>query len=291
MNTKQQILGILVLILSLALSGCGQGQLSGSTITPTATIMSTFTPTQTFTPTLRPTPTNTFTPTPDPIIVNAHAFMDPILESIKDRDSDYQDDFSNPYSGWPVGRQPYPGQGHEEGVLGYENGEYFVQADKAKFPWEGDPNKNITCLSAFHSPDVMVLDFVMEVDARLVTLSKNGDWQMKFWKEGPYYYGIRMDQWERAHFHTDFPLREFIDSNDCVETDQIPFFNNKGGVNHLVVVAKASQIAMTLNNHVVVYIDSLPPHERGRIAFVVCNFGGVPFRAQWDNLKIWDLSE
>lgn len=137
-----------MLILSLALSGCGQGQLSSSTITPTATKMPTLTPTQTFTPTLRPTPTNTFTPTTDPIVVNAHAFMDPILESIKDCDPDYQDDFSDPYSGWPAGRQPYPGQGHEEGTLGYENGEYFVRADKAKFPWNlgDDPNKKITCL-------------------------------------------------------------------------------------------------------------------------------------------------
>ena len=51
MNVKQRFLGFFILILSLALSGCGPGQFLGPTMTPTPS----FTPT----PTLTPTPTAT----------------------------------------------------------------------------------------------------------------------------------------------------------------------------------------------------------------------------------------
>jgi hypothetical protein len=51
MNTKQRTLTILILVTSLVMSGCGQGQLFGPTITPTAT----YTPIP---------PTSTVTPVP-----------------------------------------------------------------------------------------------------------------------------------------------------------------------------------------------------------------------------------
>ena len=131
----------------------------------------------------------------------------------------------------------------------------------------------------------------MEVDARFVTLTDEGDWQMKFWKGDPYYYGVRMDQTGWVGFHSSFPFKEFLDVNDRWMTGRAPSFDFKGGLNHLVVVAKDSQIAMTLNNDVVVLIHNFPRQERGAIDFVVCNFGPAPFRAQWDNLKIWNLSK
>jgi hypothetical protein len=284
--------------LVLALTSCNAfAPTSTETPAPTATSLPTFTstpeptvtPAPTFTSTPEPTitPAPTKTPTPNPIVVGARAFMDPILKSVMDRPPDYQDDFSDPNSGWPVGRQPP--NGHEEGVLGYENGEYFVAADEAKFPWESDSSKKITCLSAYHSPAVEVLDFVMEVDARFVTLTDDGGWQMKFWKESTYYYGVRMDRSGGVGFHSNFPFEKYLDANDRWMTERVPSFDFKGGPNHLVVVAKDSQIAMTLNNSVVVFIDNFPRQERGPIGFVVCNFGALPFRAQWDNLKIWNL--
>jgi hypothetical protein len=67
MNARQRIIVVLVLLLSLVVSGCGPGQVFGPTLTPTPT----FTPTKTNTPTptKTPTPTNTptFTPSPTPI--------------------------------------------------------------------------------------------------------------------------------------------------------------------------------------------------------------------------------
>lgn len=58
MNTKHRTMAVLILIISLILSGCGPGQFLGPTITPSATI----TPTPTLVPTSTPRPT--FTPRP-----------------------------------------------------------------------------------------------------------------------------------------------------------------------------------------------------------------------------------
>jgi hypothetical protein len=72
MSTKIQTIAILVLVMSLLLSGCGSGQLSGSAFTPTTTAIPTLPPTATpvpsptatpMTPTLTPVPP-TATPTP-----------------------------------------------------------------------------------------------------------------------------------------------------------------------------------------------------------------------------------
>ena len=64
MHSKQHTLILLVILLSLALSGCGAGQLLGPTVTPSPT--HTFTPTLTATPTFTPTPTPSKTPLPQP---------------------------------------------------------------------------------------------------------------------------------------------------------------------------------------------------------------------------------
>jgi hypothetical protein len=69
MNTKQRASMILVLLLSLVISGCAPGQIFGPTVTPTPT--NTPTPTSTNTPippTATDTPTPTNTPTLTPLI-------------------------------------------------------------------------------------------------------------------------------------------------------------------------------------------------------------------------------
>ncbi len=67
MNTNSKAVAICVLAFSLALSGCGPGQLFGPTVTPTPAITSTPTLTPTATATLTPTATATLTPTPVPV--------------------------------------------------------------------------------------------------------------------------------------------------------------------------------------------------------------------------------
>jgi hypothetical protein len=62
MNTNQRSLAILVLVVSLAISGCGPGQSFGPTLTPT--------------PTLVPVPTSTPTLTPDPKILTLKGTSD-----------------------------------------------------------------------------------------------------------------------------------------------------------------------------------------------------------------------
>ena len=285
--------GIVVLALIVTLSACdSSAQKPTNVFQQTATnlpdVNFTKAPTTTYTPTQEITKTPRPTRTPETVIVNAYDFMNPILESISNRPPDYQDDFSNPNSGWPSGRQPP--NGHEEGILGYENGEYFIMADAAKFPFEMNPDKKITCLSAFHNPQINVLDFVMEVDARFVTHSGNGDWQIKFWEESDYYYGVRMDNSGWVGFHTSAPLSKYLGDNDLRETGTPRSFR-RTELNHVVIVARDSKIAITLNDQIVVFMDEVSTHKRGPISFVVCNFGTSPYRSEWDNLKIWDLSK
>ena len=57
MNTKQQTMAILVLVMSLVISGCGPGQFLGSTLTPTS-----------IPPTLTPIPIPTSIPKPTPTV-------------------------------------------------------------------------------------------------------------------------------------------------------------------------------------------------------------------------------
>jgi hypothetical protein len=64
MNAKQRTITLLILVLCLLVSGCGQGQLFGPTVTPTTT----FTSTPTITPTPTKTPTPTITPTIEPTL-------------------------------------------------------------------------------------------------------------------------------------------------------------------------------------------------------------------------------
>ena len=68
MHARLFALFSLVLLVTLAVSGCGPGQLLGPTITPspTTTLTPTLTPTPTSTPTLTPTATPTNTPTLTP---------------------------------------------------------------------------------------------------------------------------------------------------------------------------------------------------------------------------------
>lgn len=287
MNTQIRMGAYISCLLVMLVSACQSSPEQAITPSPPSPAIPTITETP-LPPTLTPIPT----PTTDPIITQAHAFMDPILESIANRPPDYLDDFSNPNSGWPVGIQPYNGSGHEDGIVGYENGEYFITAAEAKYPHENDPQLKVTCQSAYHSPSVTVWNFVMEVDARFPTPDESEDWrdwQMKFWKESAYYYGVLISPNGQVSFHTNVPPQTFLDSNDRLETFSASAFDYNGGLNHLVVTGKESTVAMTLNGEVVVYIDNLPPREPGPIGFVVCNFSPNPFRAQWDNLKIWHL--
>jgi hypothetical protein len=68
MNTKQQTIAILVLVMSIGFSGCAPAQLSGSAFAPTITAFPTLAPTATrvSSPTATPLP-----PTPTPIPLTA----------------------------------------------------------------------------------------------------------------------------------------------------------------------------------------------------------------------------
>jgi hypothetical protein len=240
------------------------------------------------TPTAQPSRTPSPTSTPDLVLLEAQTFMDPILGSVAGLTPDFEDDFDDPNSGWPTGFQPNPGEGHEEGVVGYADGEYFVEASEAKFPWENNAEKKITCQSAFHSPALTVKDFVLEVDARFVSPdNRQGEWQTRFWDRNDYFWTAYLNPDGNAVLNTNYPLT--LDAGDRAGTSPATIFNPGNASNHMVMVVKDNTAAIRLNGAIVVYIDRLPEQNPGPVAFTVCNFGLTPFRAQWDNIKIWKL--
>src|SRR5260221_6301490 len=94
MNTKQTFRALLVLVMSLAVAGCGPGQILGQTqtfpppiaATPTPTDPPTATPTST--PTYTPTNTPTDTPTATPTSTPTHTPTDTLTPTDTPTDTD-----------------------------------------------------------------------------------------------------------------------------------------------------------------------------------------------------------
>ncbi|RMD60916.1 hypothetical protein D6833_08940, partial [Candidatus Parcubacteria bacterium] len=69
------------------------------------------------------------TPVPGSMADQARAFAEPILQAIADRPPDFEDDFSNPGSGWDIGERGPSEDDWEYGETGYTDGEYFIAAN------------------------------------------------------------------------------------------------------------------------------------------------------------------
>jgi hypothetical protein len=256
--------------------------------TSTATPTSTFTPAPTLTPSLTPTFTPTPTPTPDPVVIQAHAFADPILAAIAERSPNYADDFSNPGGGWEIGTQVNPEVGWEEGETGYVDGEYYLRAAPARYP---HGSELMTCKAGGSSSLPWFSDFVVEVDGRFVAVS-DGDWMVKLreWSsESPRAdggYSVNISSMGQLHI-----LRS--ENHNTISLGRFSPKSLKRGyeTNRLQIVVKGSQIAVYVNGQVGGFVTDPRPFDRGRVAFTVCNFGNTSLEARWDNLRIWDISD
>jgi hypothetical protein len=255
---------------------------------PTFTPTSTFTPAPTLTPSLTPTFTPTPTPTPDPVIIQAHAFADPILAAIAERSPNYADDFSNPGSGWEIGTQVNPEVGWEEGETGYVDGEYYLKAAPARYP---HGSELMTCKAGGSSSLPWFSDFVVEVDGRFVAVS-DGSWMVKLreWSsespEADGGYSVSVSSTGQLDI-----LRS--ENHDTISLGRFWPKSLKRGyeTNRLQIVVRGSQIAVYVNGQVGGFVTDPRPFDRGRVAFTVCNFGNTSLEARWDNLRIWDISD
>jgi hypothetical protein len=212
-------------------------------------------------------------PTPTPSRADqARAFADPILAAIADRPPDYEDDFSDPGSGWPSGSTP----GGDE--WGYAEDDYFISA--TYFP-QGE-----CCIGARSEAVPLLSDFVLELDARFVP-SAQGQWGVVLRDLGDHY-GVgfwpdgRFRVWKNVNrIHTE--LKEA----------GVPAASFKPGyeANHLTIIAQGPQLAFYMNGEPVwlIYDESA---SSGRFQLTLQNAEtDALLRAHFDNLKVWDISD
>jgi len=262
------LIRVAVIFLALGLSGCQSSATPEiEQPTPTHQIVETSSPTE-----VVPTRTSIPTNTPDPLVEQARAFAEPILEAIANRPPDYQDDFSDPTSGWDI--MSYA-NGERSGKVGYEDGEYFFIADAASAQY-----RNVH--SWLQIPGLSVSDFVMEFDARFVS-AHQGTIYMHFrvQKKDVYAADVSLDGWVRLGTATINGPREGSaeTSTDLVKPRQ---------TNRIRIIALGPQIALYLNDQpVLMFHEEFVDH--GRVILGIWNGSSAPMQVNFDNVKFWSL--
>jgi hypothetical protein len=202
----------------------------------------------------------------------ARAFAEPILADIADRPPDYEDDFSDPGSGWPGGSTPGADEwGYAEDEY-FNSGIYFLQDE--------------CCTGAGSETMPLLSDFVLELDARFVP-SAQGQWGVVFRDLGDHY---AVGFWPDGRFR----VWKNVDGihTELKETD-VPAASFKPGyeANHLTIIAQGPQIAFYVNGEPVwlIYDESV---SRGRFQLLLENAEtDAPLRVHFDNLNVWDISD
>ncbi len=222
------------------------------------------------------------TPTVDPIDAQVRAFADPILSTISKRAPDYSDDFSNPRSGWDSGPRPHQGTGHEDGEVGYVDGEYFIQASRAQFP---HPSGGlVTCQGASSGRLPALSDFALRVSGRFVAV-ETGDWQIAYRGDSHGGYAATFKPEGEVHI-----LRNGSGGGTVsLAGRQVPAMNGGLQANTVQIVARGNQMAVMVNGAPAVIAVDAAYRQGGRLGLTVCNFGSSALRVHWDNLAIWRL--
>ncbi|MBL6980949.1 MAG: protein kinase [Anaerolineales bacterium] len=206
------------------------------------------------------------------IAEQANEFAEPILAAIKDRPADYEEDFDNPASGWPVGSTTGIGE------WGYEDGAYFISAES----------------NTGSAPEgsIWFSDFVMEVEAEFIS----GDWG--FWyilfRDFPVtiddpsaHYGVAFGSDSKFMFYKNLNGAhiDLLDS-EIVVPGVVPVF----GKNKLLIVAMGPKIAVYLNEEPIWFAMDDSSTEGG-FGLGVENDGRDPLRVHFENIKVWDLTD
>ena len=204
-------------------------------------------------PTRTPRPTGTATPLPSWV----KEFSEPILAAIKDREPEFQDDFSDTYGkGWYIGFLGDPKYG-----LTIEKGILFVKRNKGC-----DPVSNL----ALTHPN-----FILQIDLP----GNNGDVEYHgFMGGGPRYFFTVRD--EGTTIQWSFGSR---DSYGTEQFGNLTKNTSSGNVSQAIIIKKGSQAAFYLNNIPLTYVDD-PILDRP-IYGIMLNCG------QYDNVKFWNLDK
>lgn len=209
---------------------------------------------------------NTFIPTLIPLAEQARAFAEPILQAIANRPPDYEYDFNETENGWINGVE-------ESNTRGYVDGEYFVTVKPSGGTGAG-PGQNF-----------VFSDFVAELDARILKATDPGGWGFIF-REQPFPQSFR--------YHINFNssgLSLFLDTGSYTD-----LFYMQGapvqpapGTNHLLVIAKGSNIAIYVNGEPVTVVNDTTLSSG--IVSLGIHAGEQETEVRFDNFKIWDISD
>jgi len=214
--------------------------------------------------------TSTLTPQAE----QARAFAEPILKTIAERKPDYQDDFSDPKSGWPIGSTPSGDK------WGYEGDTYFISATRRS----GD-----ACCGAAPASALVFSDFVLEIDAQFNS-GERGNWYVLFRRsEDVDHYGVGLSLdgdlriWKNGH-------EVNTESHGTLGETRITNFEMGDGTNHLTIIAQGPQIAVYVNGAPawLIYDESL---SKGWITLGVGNEAEqTTLGVRFDNMKVWDIT-
>ena len=267
--------GYKVLSLAFVLSACGTNTLpTASTVSPTSDIQEQVVATKAEVSTaiaaITQQPNSTpsiLRPEPTPV------FAEPILAAISGRSPDFEEDFSNPNSGWPVTAS---GSGRYVGTVGYKDGEYFIIADPASA-------QNPHVHSWLEIPRLWVSDFVMEFDTSLSSV-QSGTIYLHFRtiRKDHYSLNLASDGWVLLTAAT-------IDGDTILadtEVNLIPISRNL----HVRIIAQGPEIALYLNERLMLlareeFVD------QGEVILGIWNGASTPMQVNFDNFKVWDISE
>ncbi|GEM_PF-3561334 len=210
----------------------------------------------------------------------ARAFAEPILAAIADRPPVFEDDFSNPNSGWEISTFD---EGERAGEAGYLEGEYFIVAAPAS-------SEYLNRHGYVHVPILQMSDFVLTKDVHFIS-------QDSFdWESGFFYFHFRIGQ--DGHYGVNLTPNGSGGLDKYTAGEERPailaeFTNapvDAGSGNQLQVIAHGSQFAVFLNNQLLAFIEDRTLH-RGGFVLGIANSGNLPLRMQIDNVKIWDISD
>jgi len=223
-----------------------------------------------------PPVTANLTPTPETgaedELQEIRNFADPILASIAAAPPTYQDDFTNPASGWP---SEFLSAGNE---AGYEYGLYTISNWRANLPNEE------SCYGADLPTSAWYSDFVLETYGKFSNQG-NGAWIIRFRDDTTAHYAINISPQGWLWFHKNvsgnhvpLPLTETA----------IPSFLQGDEFNRITLIAKDNWMAVYVNSEPVAMLDDTSS-SRGTIGLGVCD--GDPLQVKINGLKIWDISD
>ncbi len=218
----------------------------------------------TVTPTVFVPPT--ITPTPHP----AQIFAEPILKIIANRPPDIADDFSNPNSGWArLNNANYT-----------EEGSYSIS---------DSPSGGCGAVRRF--PPLEINNFVLEIDERIVS-GGQGEWMLALNAVvgGGYAlsggYGININTSGGIRITEPRVLIQYT----YASTQGVFIKEGLNVTNHVQVIRKGSQVAAFVNEIPALIITDTRFNNALEIMFLACADTGS-IRAEFDNLKIWNLTK